>query len=172
MREGKQTALTRIRGGYRPQLRLWSRSNPLGGTPGTGVRAAQRTGGRAGGAGTRDRQRRSPHSRRQRLARLPAPPDRALIPAPAAPAAPRTGPAPGPRPRARPRRFCANTSCPRPGSLQRARSPPRRWFLPGAGIPPSRPPGGWFLPGPIISSPSQQSPPSPPRKYSAHKYGG
>lgn len=160
MREGKHTVLTRIRGGRLPRLQLAVEREqcPRGGRQRTGVHVAPPT----GPGPTAD----------DRLPPAPRPGPRS----PPGSSAPRAGPAhargAGPRPRARPRRFCANTSCPRPGSLQRAHTPPRRWFLPGPGIPPSRPPGGWFLPRPIISNPSPQSPPSPPRKYSAHKYGG
>lgn len=161
MRDGKQTVLTRTP----PAASAAQQEQFPGARPRAGAHGAQRT--CAGTAKTRG-------TTRAVLSRpggkCPPTPDpaRRQLPRPSRNPASR---ARLPRPRAHPRRCRANTSCPRPGSLQRALSPPadgscpaRRSPLPAPGrMVPAR--AHHLQPFPTVT-------PSPPRKYSAHKYGG
>lgn len=72
------------------------------------------------------------------------------------------------RPRPAPAGSCASTSCPRPGSPQRTHTPPRPMVPARPRRSPLPAPGRMVPARAHHLSPSQQSPPSPPRKYSAH----
>lgn len=164
-----QTVLTHTRGGHHPPLQPRSRSDSLGHGPERGLMEPSE---RAGTAETRGTTRAALSQPGGKSSPTPDPARRHIPQPPRNPAAGILPPARGcPRPRARLRRCRANTSCPRPGSLQRAPSPPadgscpaRRSPLPAPGrMVPAR--AHHLQPFPTVT-------PSPPRKYSAHKYGG
>lgn len=158
MRDGKHTVLTRTLGGHHPPLQPRSRSDSPGHGPERRLtEPSERARARPSRAGAPEPFSPGP-AERAHGRQLPHHPG-ILPPA-------RAAHAPGPP-----------LPVPRQHFLPTPREPParclpsRRWFLPGAALPPPGPRQDGSCPGP--SSPALPNSHSlPPRKYSAHKYGG